>query len=130
MTVDPLAITHVLKSTNIYEKPWQSRKLITSLIGCGLLSAEGQTHKRQRRVVVPAFSGQNMRSLVHVVFRKGEQVKDTWMNMIAQNAPGDQKSMSVRIEVSQWLSRATFDVIGLAGSCITFCSSFLSLIEC
>jgi cytochrome P450 len=104
-------MSHVLKNSMIYEKPWQSRRLITGLIGCGMLSAEGSIHKRQRRVATPAFSIQNMRALVPLVFRKGEELKDRWLSMIAEQ-DGDG---AIRLDVAHWISRATFDVIGLAG---------------
>ncbi|ESK92976.1 cytochrome p450 [Moniliophthora roreri MCA 2997] len=112
LTLDPLSLSHVLKNTQVYEKPWQSRKLITSLIGEGMLSAEGQTHKRQRRVATPAFSIQNMRALVPLVFRKGEELKDKWAAMLDRDA---EKQREAIVDVCHWVSRATFDVIGLAG---------------
>ncbi|KAJ7703296.1 cytochrome-450 hydroxylase [Mycena rosella] len=109
LTLDPVSLTHILKDTTIYEKPWQSRRLIMSLIGCGMLAAEGQVHKRQRRVILPDFSGQNMRSLVDIAFKKGTQLTDAWMEMLPAGTD------AVEIDVGQWLSRATFDVMGLAG---------------
>lgn len=47
MTLDPVAIMHVLNRSTVYEKPWQSRRLITRLIGEGMLGSEGNMHKRQ-----------------------------------------------------------------------------------
>ncbi|KAJ7084294.1 cytochrome-450 hydroxylase [Mycena belliarum] len=115
LTLDPASLSHIMKNTTIYEKPWQSRRLITSLIGCGMLSAEGQVHKRQRRVAMPAFSGQNMRSLVEISFKKGMQLRDVWMHMLPLEAEKADTSPSAQINVGLFLSRATFDVIGLAG---------------
>ncbi|KAJ7925206.1 cytochrome P450 [Mycena leptocephala] len=111
LTLDPVSLSHIVKNTAIYEKPWQSRRLITSLIGCGMLSAEGQVHKRQRRVALPAFSGQNMRSLVDIAFKKGIQLRDVWMDMLP---PEKDTTSAARIDVCQFMSRVTFDVIGLA----------------
>ncbi|XP_006461052.1 hypothetical protein AGABI2DRAFT_204483 [Agaricus bisporus var. bisporus H97] len=114
LTLDPLSLQHVLKNPSIYEKPWQSRTLITGLIGCGMLSAEGQMHKRQRRVATPAFSIQNLREMVPMVFKKGTQLKDKWMSMTAEACQSSQES-SLTLDVCHWVSRATFDVIGIAG---------------
>jgi cytochrome P450 len=113
LTLDPLSVAHVLKNSTIYEKPWQSRRLITSLIGCGMLAAEGQVHKRQRRVATAAFSVQNMRALVPIAFKKGTELRDTWLDILRRN-----DTQSYRIDVCHWISRATFDVIGLAGLCL------------
>jgi cytochrome P450 len=110
LTLDPCSVAHVLKNSTIYEKPWQSRRLITSLIGCGMLAAEGQVHRRQRRVATAAFSVQNMRALVPIVFMKGSELRDTWFGILRQSDTRDCK-----IDVCHWISRATFDVIGLAG---------------
>lgn len=121
-----------MKRSDIYEKPWQSRNLITGLIGCGMLAAEGATHKRQRRVASPAFSLQNLRALVPLVFRKGAQLRDRWADLIREDdAAREEKEVEAQVgedtqaekaeykglkmDIAMWISRATFDVIGLAG---------------
>ncbi|KAH9850160.1 cytochrome-450 hydroxylase [Lenzites betulinus] len=117
-TLDPISLTHILKHSTIYEKPWQSRALISSMIGVGMLAAEGQVHKRQRRVATPAFSIQNMRALVPVTFKTGLALRDRWMSLInhAQNLSESEKACGgMKLDVCHWVSRATFDVIGLAG---------------
>ena len=96
MTLDSFAVSHILGRTTIYEKPWQSRRLITRLIGEGLLGSEGQVHRRQascyctwgfvgtiddhvfvlqRKVSNPAFSPQNLRAFMPMFFQKAEEVK-------------------------------------------------------
>jgi cytochrome P450 len=110
MTLDPVSVTYIMKNSTVYEKPWQSRKLISSLIGCGMLAAEGHMHKRQRRVATPAFSIQNLRALVPLVFRKGDDLKNRWLEFAAE-----QPKEPLRLDVCHWVSRATFDVIGVAG---------------
>ena len=105
-------MNHILQNTTIYEKPWLSRRLISGLIGMGILSAEGQMHKRHRRVATPAFSPQNMRALVPVVFGKGEELKDRWLSIMKKDGQGS----SGVFDVAHWVSRATFDVFGVAGT--------------
>ena len=114
MTLDPVSVTYIMKNSIVYEKPWQSRKLISSLIGCGMLAAEGQMHKRQRRVATPAFSIQNLRALVPLVFRKGDELKNKWLEFAAAH-PEDSEA-PLQLDVCHWVSRATFDVIGVAGT--------------
>lgn len=79
-----------------------------------MLSAEGLVHKRQRRVATPAFSIQNLRGIVPMVFQKGSQLKDKWMSMTSGTCQSYEEP-SLTLDVSHWISRATFDVIGLAG---------------
>lgn len=103
-------MNHVLQNTTVYEKPFPSRQLISGLIGMGMLSAEGQMHKRQRRVATPAFSVQTMRALVPLVFSKGTELKEKWMSILrGASAEGHV------IDVCRWTSRATFDVMGTTG---------------
>ncbi|KAI0076708.1 cytochrome-450 hydroxylase [Panus rudis PR-1116 ss-1] len=112
LTLDPVSIAHVLKNTSTYEKPWQARSLIESLIGCGMLAAEGQVHKRQRRVATPAFSIQNLRNLEPLVFNKGVTLKEKWVQLLKE---AGNPANGLRFDVCDWVSRATFDVIGSAG---------------
>ncbi|SJK97401.1 uncharacterized protein ARMOST_00653 [Armillaria ostoyae] len=112
LTLDPVAITHILKNTAVYEKPLLSRRIINNLIGCGMLSAEGQSYKRLRRVATPAFSVYNMRALVPHVFKKAQQLTNRWLSIMKEH---EDEGEYLNIDVCHWLSRATFDVIGLAG---------------
>ena len=129
LPLDPVTVAHVLKNSTIYEKPALSRRIIEGFIGCGMFAAEGLVHKRQRRVATPAFSIQNMRALVPIVFNKGEELKDRWMGLIQEQViDNPQKNPTgIRLDVSHWLSRATFDVIGLAGRFLLLLVSFISL---
>jgi hypothetical protein len=92
--------------------------MIEWLIGCGVHAAEGNAHKRQRRVVAPAFSVQNMRAFVPLVFDKAEELKDRWMGLVQEQAINDTEKTptGLQLDVCHWVSRATFDVIGLAGA--------------
>jgi cytochrome P450 len=86
-----------------------------------MLSAEGQIHKRQRKVATPAFSVQNMRALVPLVFKKGLLLRDRWAGLIKESAASDTDSdtKGLTLDVCHWVSRATFDVIGLAGKSLS-----------
>ena len=118
LPLDPVTVAHVLKNPTLYEKPYISRRLIEWIIGCGMLTAEGDVYKRQRRVATPAFSIQNMRAFVPLIFNKGEELKDMWMRLFQEHAiKNSQKNPTgLRLDVCHWLTRATFDVIGLAGA--------------
>ena len=128
LPLDPVTVAHILKNSTLYEKPLLARRIIEGLIGCGMFAAEGHVHKRQRRVATPAFSVQNMRALVPLVFSKGEELKDRWMGLIQEQAiDNSQKGpIGIRLDVCHWVSRATFDVIGLAGWFLSLLASFFS----
>ncbi|KAL4249351.1 cytochrome P450 family protein [Abortiporus biennis] len=118
ISVDPVAISYILKNTSIYEKPWQSRAFISSLIGCGMLSAEGKAHKRFRRVATPAFSIQHLRDSKVAIFQKGLGIKKSWMSLIETDQTESESQdnfKGTRFDVCDWIYRATFDVIGVTG---------------
>ena len=49
------------------------------------------------------------------MFEKGFRLRDKWRDIVGKN----DKDGSV-LDICLWVSRATFDVIGTAGSCIVF----------
>ncbi|QRV94594.1 cytochrome P450 family protein [Ceratobasidium sp. AG-Ba] len=75
----------------------------------GLLTADLEAHKKQRRIMNPAFGALQIRYLVPIFMEKSNQLRDAWLNMIDNNPEG------VEIEVLSWLGRATLDIIGSAG---------------
>ena len=112
VTLDPVALNHITRNPNIYEKPWQTRRFVNSLVGCGLLSAEGIVHKRQRRVASPAFSIQNLKAFSPIVFEEGSKLVKRWRNII-----GESGGNGLELDIYLWISRVTFDVIGTVGVC-------------
>ncbi|KAF7790941.1 hypothetical protein EIP86_001900 [Pleurotus ostreatoroseus] len=69
----------------------------------------GEEHKRQRKVMLPAFGGPEIRALFPSFIQHAEQVSLKWKDML-QTAP-DQSAV---INVCPWLSFATMDAIGEA----------------
>ena len=85
-----------------------------------MLAAEGQMHRRMRRVGTPAFSISNMRAFIPIAFKKGRELREKWNSIVSEpqgpeSFSSKDESTSVKIDVCHWISRATFDVIGLAG---------------
>jgi cytochrome P450 len=77
------------------------------VLGKGILTAEGDEHRAQRKILTPAFSSQNIRELVPVFWEKGLKLVSIWKDLPESTGPG--------IEVLSWLSRTTLDVISVAG---------------
>ncbi|KAJ6544319.1 cytochrome P450 [Mycena capillaripes] len=103
---DPKAVNHFYSmERSIYIKPKATRAVIANLFGRGLLWAEGESHKRQRKALTPAFSNAAIRRLTDVFYDSAHKLKTHWDNII-DSAPPD----GVIIDVEQWL-----DSIGIAG---------------
>lgn len=129
---DPRAVTHILSQAQCYDypKPKQVRKFLTNILGEGILSAEGDTHKRQRKIVSPAFSVSSVRAFTPSFFKRAHQLVRTWDKIVEDTQGPDEKPFilgqsipSARasrarepvFDVSFWLSKVTLDIIGECG---------------
>ncbi|KAJ7453400.1 cytochrome P450 monooxygenase [Mycena latifolia] len=107
-TADPIALEHIFKHNLIYQKPIAARGNGNSIVGKGLLAVEGEDHRRQRRVMNPAFGTTQIRNLTDMFMEKSLQLRDVWMQQVRENP-------ATRIDVLSGLSKMTLDVIGQAG---------------
>ncbi|KAF8953061.1 cytochrome P450 [Flammula alnicola] len=108
-TLDTKAINHVLMNNYIYQKREQSRYNLRKILGNGLLVAEADKHKQQRRIMNPAFGAAQIRGLTEIFVQKSIQLRDIW------EEESNKEGTNGRVEVLSWLSKMTLDVIGLAG---------------
>lgn len=114
----PKALAEVLVQKN-YEfiKPLQIRAGIGRILGVGILLAEGEEHRLQRKNLMPAFSFRHVKDLYPVFWAKScELVRAVQLTteIEAKQQASDEKHVPV-VEISQWTSRATLDIIGVAG---------------
>ncbi|TFY66204.1 hypothetical protein EVG20_g4878 [Dentipellis fragilis] len=120
MSLDFRAVSHVLNSP-VYEKPWQTRRLLARLLGRGISVMEGDEHRPRsvaRKIIAPAFSTQSVKALCPIFLQVAEELRDIWDNQISQSASTTEPKnpgLSAVMDSYNWISRATFDIIGLAG---------------
>ncbi|KAJ6626945.1 cytochrome P450 [Mycena sp. CBHHK59/15] len=112
MSFDLRVLSHVLNSP-IYEKPWQTRSFLGRLLGRGVFNMEGAEHKALRKLIGPAFTAQAVKG-------KAEELRDRWDSLVSGNASScysaeSSASAPTTLDVAHWISRTTFDIIGLAG---------------
>ncbi|RXW23924.1 hypothetical protein EST38_g1922 [Candolleomyces aberdarensis] len=108
-TADLKALNHIMMNSYTYQKPEWLTYRMEEVVGKGILSVEGDTHKRQRKVMNPAFSASQIRELSDIFVEKSLDLRDIWEAEIRK-----QGGVGI-IDVNHWLYRATLDIIGLAG---------------
>ncbi|KAJ7085247.1 cytochrome P450 [Mycena belliarum] len=108
-TIDTKALHHILTHTHIYQKPSEVQYNLGRQVGPGLLVVEGDVHKHQRRIMNPAFGSPQIRELTRIFVEKSAQLRDIWKAKAAQNGG------SARVEAMSDITKATLDIIGLAG---------------
>ncbi|CAO1625010.1 unnamed protein product [Parajaminaea phylloscopi] len=132
LIADPKGVMHILSQQNAYDfpKPVETRKFLLALLGNGLVTAEGEAHKKQRKITAPAFTVSTVRAFVPVFFKHAQSLVRAVDNMIDQTEgpslkpflPG-QSSYSAKasathapvIDVGYWLGKTTLDIIGEIG---------------
>ncbi|KAJ7143819.1 cytochrome P450 [Mycena epipterygia] len=108
-TTDKKALNHILVNDHLYQKGPVATKIISHFLGNGLLAVEMDEHKRQRKILNPAFGVAQIRALTEIFNQKSAQLRDIWARQIADD------SGSSRIDVFAGLRKMTLDVIGQAG---------------
>ncbi|KAJ7131021.1 cytochrome P450 [Mycena epipterygia] len=107
-TADLSALKHILVNDMIYQKPPPMRQTMESLVGNGLTVVEGEEHRRQRKILNPAFSIPATRDLTEIFTQKSVELRDLWLRQL-----GDADSQ--RIDAFAWLRKMTLEVIAEAG---------------
>ncbi|KAI0360869.1 cytochrome P450 [Trametes cingulata] len=106
-TMDPRAIHHVFTHYDDYPGPADSRNLLTRIFGEGLFLAQGEEHRRQRKLMNPAFGPAQIRDLTGIFVEKSIQLRDLWARAVGDGPK--------QINVMEDLTKMTLDVIGAAG---------------
>lgn len=111
LVTSPKALAEVL-TTKSYDfvKPSFMRTGIGQLLGVGVLLAEGDDHKTQRKNLMPAFNFRHIKELYPIFWTKSVEMAKA----IQASLPSASSEPST-IEVGEWASRATLDIIGQAG---------------
>lgn len=123
LITSPKALAEVLVTKNYdFQKPGNIRFGLSRLLGVGILLAEGDEHKTQRKNLMPAFAFRHIKDLYPSFWAKGREVVQAMTDTIIAEAqreasiqdPEKAKKTAV-IEVGGWASRVTLDIIGLTG---------------
>ncbi|KEP47409.1 cytochrome P450 family protein [Rhizoctonia solani 123E] len=108
-TIDMRAINYIMSRDTMFPKSKRLRTALARVLGEGLLSAEPEAHKRQRRIMNPAFSAPHIRNLVPIFWAKSNQLRDIWLETLRDKPEGE------TIDVLLGLTCAALDIIGIAG---------------
>jgi len=99
----PELIRHILTSPN-FVRTALSRDLMGSILGRGLLSQEGETHRQQRRLMQPAFHPKRIDSYATTMTALTERMLDTWSEGEERDLPQEMMRLTFAI-----VSKTLFD---------------------
>ncbi|KAG2339037.1 cytochrome P450 [Suillus weaverae] len=107
---DPKAISHFFaRDTWFYNQTPFNKIAVRATIGRGVLWADGESHKRQRRALNPAFSAAAIRSLTYVLHDAAHKTVIAWNSEIESN----QGTHCAVIDVQQWMNHISLDSAGI-----------------
>ncbi|KAI6100556.1 cytochrome P450 [Pisolithus sp. B1] len=110
IVADPKAISRIFATTS-YHFPKPPERRVQSLIlnGKSVVWAEGNIHKRQRRILNPGFGGSESLAFLAISQASAERLSTKWSEIIEASDSGN-----VILDIPSWISRATLDAIAEA----------------
>ena len=118
LPTSPQALAEVLVQKS-YEfiKPSQLRNGLGRILGIGLILAEGDEHKVQRKNLMPAFAFRHVKDLYPIFWSKSCKFVHNLLTEIRKQEKDSAQDLSSApvIEIGNWASRAALDIIGVAG---------------
>jgi cytochrome P450 len=74
VTTDPRAVQHILQQPEMYPRPDIVRRILVNMLGEGVLVAQGDAHRVQRKTLSPAFGPAQLRALTGIMLDKTNEV--------------------------------------------------------
>lgn len=109
VVTSPQALSEILVTKAYdFEKPRFLRDFFGPFLGHGLVLAEGNEHKVQRRNLMPAFAFRHIKDLYPVFWRKACDVVQVMAQECGEDGYAD-------FDVDHWAGRVSLDIIGVAG---------------
>lgn len=111
LITSPKALAEVLTTKNYdFIKPELLRTGLAQVLGVGILLAEGDEHKAQRKNLMPAFNFRHIKELYPIFWAKSMEMVHAIQAELKKSEDAD-----ASVEIGEWASRATLDIIGTAG---------------
>ncbi|KAI0821934.1 cytochrome P450 [Trametes gibbosa] len=110
---DPIAMHHIaVKDQYIYDEADWFLRMNTHTVGPGLLSTTSDQHRRQRKMLNPAFNANHMRDMTPIFYEVADRLQRAIQNQL-EGRPGE-------VDLSRWMGRTALELFGQAGLGHTF----------
>ncbi|KAF9040784.1 cytochrome P450 [Panaeolus papilionaceus] len=107
---DPkLAIRVLARDTTDYVKGPGMKAVAETIVGRGVVWAEGESHRRQRKSLSPAFNPTGLREMLPTMYHMAHVLKNHWGTLIDANTG----TAFADVEVHDWLLKYSVDTIGI-----------------
>ncbi|EPS95624.1 hypothetical protein FOMPIDRAFT_101731 [Fomitopsis schrenkii] len=106
VVTDHAAVHHIFHNTDDYVKSPAFRPPVANVLGKGVVWAEGDDHKKQRRVLAPAFSSEAIKGMADDISECSEKLASRLTNQVLAHGGG------ATVNIVEQTSTCTLDIIG------------------
>ncbi|KAI0763033.1 cytochrome P450 [Trametes elegans] len=106
VAADHAAVQHIFQNSEEYVKSPAFRPPVANVLGKGLVWAEGEDHKTQRRIIAPAFSSEAIKGMADDISECSEKLESRLTNHVL-SAGG-----ATTVNIIEYTSSCTLDIIG------------------
>ncbi|KAI0631192.1 cytochrome P450 [Trametes polyzona] len=106
VAADHAAVQHIFQNADDYVKSPAFRPPVANVLGKGLVWAEGEDHKTQRRIIAPAFSSEAIKGMADDISECSEKLESRLTNHVL-SAGG-----AATVNITEYTSTCTLDIIG------------------
>ncbi|OBZ67495.1 11-oxo-beta-amyrin 30-oxidase [Grifola frondosa] len=106
VAADHAAVQHIFQNADDYVKSPAFRPPVANVLGKGLVWAEGDDHKKQRRILAPAFSPEAIKGMADDVSECSEKLESRLTNYVLAHGG------SATVNIVEYTSTCTLDIIG------------------
>ncbi|EPQ32322.1 uncharacterized protein PFL1_00518 [Pseudozyma flocculosa PF-1] len=111
VTRDPAVMNHILSDSHGYQRSAAGTKATKIIVGDGIVAVFGDEHKKQRKMVGPAFSVDHLRALVPTFW----DLTNAMVDQMEKDLDYEAKFGKDAKDAVKWFGRATLDIIGKTG---------------
>ncbi|KAK3327461.1 cytochrome P450 [Cercophora scortea] len=109
------AVTAIMSQPYVFEKPAAVRDGLVESLGVGLVAAEGDVHRRQKKLLTPIFGLSRNRRLVPQMWTKAVVLAERMQELFVES-----KTKSTVLYMHPLTMAATLDVIGVTALGVDF----------
>ncbi|KAI6007546.1 cytochrome P450 [Pisolithus orientalis] len=108
VVADPKALSRIFVTAAYQFPKVPERRILTfMMLGKSVLWADGDVHKRQRKILNPGFGGAESRAFLVVSQASAQAMVAKWMEFVEADNSG-----KIVMDIPSWVSRAALDAIG------------------
>ncbi|KAH9941595.1 cytochrome P450 [Epithele typhae] len=110
---DPVALQHILRDQQSYEElPWYTDSN-TMILGPGILAVAGDVHRKQRRILKPAFSTSHLRERSRILPNNGEGLfRLPSLYSLVHAISSRINEENTEVDMMSWMGRMALELIG------------------